>query len=445
MKLLSLEWTSKGRDIDITEPVLYFLEKFYNFTVIRESIYQFEFKILKYKPDILLIANGVGAPNNFNVVKFAKSLGIKVVTLISEGDYIDNPLGIEAFFWGWNKDKILYEDLHLEWSTKNVNILKKYLKHLNFNKIKVSGATGFDKYKFLSFMDKNTLLDKYNLKSFQKVILIAAWGFDNYFTDYLEKNKQEIVKRFGSLEIVEKIKSNRDPLNEIYKKLIENNPDILFILKYHPGTVDKNETEFKGLLSYKNVLVIHREENIFDLINASDLLVAFESTTALEAWLLNKMSVLVTPNFGDFERSIISQGSPITKTYEELQKYIDEFYQTNKIEDFLKLSDRRKEIIKNIIEFDDGKNHIRAANYIAELANNEITKNKNFKILLTFIIKAIFRGFIIRTKLYKLKYFKKFSQDLWIKNQFDFKERRKIYELYKENLEKFYNKFGIEI
>ncbi|HOJ38054.1 MAG TPA: hypothetical protein PLI27_02975 [Ignavibacteriales bacterium] len=445
MKILYLDWASKGRDADISEPVLIYLEKFFGHKVIRESIYQFEFKLIKYRPDVLILANAVGAPNNFLACKLASLMGIKVVTMISEGDCPDSKDAAQMFFWGWNKDFKLYEDLHLEWSTKNYEIIKKYIKNINFDIIKVSGATGFDKYKILQFMTKNDFLTKYKKEKFNKIILIASWGFDLYFTDYLEKYKSDIIKRFGSIEIVEKIKSNRDAINSIYKELIEKNPDILFILKFHPGTFNFDETEFNGLQDYENVVCIHKEENIFDLINVSDLLIAFESTTAMEAWLLNKKSILVTPKFGDFERSEISNGSPIVKTYSELQSLVNEFYSTNNIEVFEKLADTRNYIIKKIIEHDDGKNHIRAAKYIQEFIDKSIKKNIDYIFVIKHILLALYREFIISFKLYKLPFFSKFKQNLWLRNMYDKNERLAIKHLYEISLDKFYKNYGNDV
>ena len=59
--VLNLEWASKGRDIDIVEPVLSFLEIKFDFKVVRESILNAEFKLLKYRPKLLVISNAVGA------------------------------------------------------------------------------------------------------------------------------------------------------------------------------------------------------------------------------------------------------------------------------------------------------------------------------------------------------------------------------------------------
>jgi hypothetical protein len=47
--ILSMEWRSSGRDIHITEPVLSYLEIKYNLIIIRESIWDGIWIIIKYK------------------------------------------------------------------------------------------------------------------------------------------------------------------------------------------------------------------------------------------------------------------------------------------------------------------------------------------------------------------------------------------------------------
>ena len=84
--ILNLEWASSGRDIHIIEPVLCYLEL--NGYTVRRSSYLFGLiKMLIMYPKMLVLSNNCGSIRNFIASKLAYKLGIKVVTLSSEGDY----------------------------------------------------------------------------------------------------------------------------------------------------------------------------------------------------------------------------------------------------------------------------------------------------------------------------------------------------------------------
>ena len=168
-------------------------------------------------------------------------------------------------------------------------------------------------------------------------------------------------------------------LQKIYMDLIKSNKDILFILRYHPGIFDEEKNEFFGLRNLDNIFISDKSFNIHynisDLINISDLWIGYETTTAIEAWLLNKQTFLINPTSSNFVRDNVHKGSPIVKDQFSAQLLIDEFYKNGSISKFNKLRDEREKIIKNVIEFDDGKNYFRAAKIITELLER---KNRKF-------------------------------------------------------------------
>jgi hypothetical protein len=383
--LLDLEYSSRGRDIDIVEPALSYLELKYHLKIKRKWLYyNCIFDILYTRPKALIIANGIGSFEHYCAVKFASLLGIKVITFISEGDYssIKTKEDTEQFFWGWNKEHIAYEDLNLQWSSDSIKLIEKYIplncrKNLN---IRLSGATGFDKYRLLqNFLKKDDFLRKYKLKQYNKIIGIAGWGFGLFSGDYFKKNKEVFSKVYTEYEI----SNYQESLSHVqngYRKIIENNPDTLFILKLHPVGAIQNISEFKNLDIYQNTVYIHTEENIYDIINTCDLWIAFDSTTCMEAWLLNKPTLLYNPLGSDFKRSIISQGSPIIQDWIILDNCIKEYFTTSVIKIFDDLAWKRETITRAIIGYDDGKCFIHASEFIIELldAENKKTDSKKF-------------------------------------------------------------------
>lgn len=406
--ILNLEWSSRGRDIHIVEPVLCFLEK-KGYMVTRTSYLFALLKIIFFRPKMLIVSNNTGSVRNFIATKFAYLLGIKVVSLVSEGDYCitdSENNTIDSFFWGWDINKEFPIDLHLEWSHKNLDLLNLYCPDIKkyIYRIRVSGATGFDRYKLFEFERKEDFLDKYKLGKYDKVVGYATWGFDCLY-DYAFTNADTFNH---SLEYINFHKKNRDLLKEILTKIISNNPDVLFILKRHPGELIYEETELAGLEKEENVIVFKDEETIEDLINICDLWLAYESTTCLEAWLLNKQTVLINPIEFQDNRSEISHGSPVVTNYDDLQRCID----SGHISGFDELNETRNNLITKIIEHSDGKNYIRAGNYIIEEFGKENCRNMTLPWWsIKMVIKEILKAMIFYSPLRYILFFNKYIQD----------------------------------
>lgn len=381
--VLDLEYSSRGRDIDIVEPTLSYLEFKYNLKIERRWLFNNPlWDLIRLRPKILVVANSVGSFEHFCVVKFAHYWGIKVVTFVSEGDYLDTSDSISSFFWGWNKDFYKYEDLNLQWSQRCIDLINKDIPYEQRNNtiFRLSGATGFDKYKLLQFMDKNAFLKKFSFEKFKKVVGVAGWGFDHFWGDYYERHKTEFIYSDDDLKI---IRESLRGVSEGYEYIVRNNPDILFILKYHPMTINEMYSEFYGLSNYQNVLVLHTEENIYDVINVSDIWIAFESTTCLEGWLMDKTTLLFNPAGDNFERSIISKGSYIVKEKEQLSFFLHEFFDKGKLDCFEDLASKRRYIISQVIGFDDGRSFVRASSYIKNLLDDDSKHHINlWKLLL---------------------------------------------------------------
>ncbi len=443
--ILNLEFVSTGRDIDIIEPVLSYLELRHGLKIIRDNLSDLEFKLLKYKPRMFVISNEIGAYENFVAVKLASRLGMKIVTLISEGDYIGNQAWIEGFFWGWNKDHAFYEDLHLEWSQRNLDIVHKFIPGSeNFN-IKVSGATGFDRYKMLPFMTRDKFLAKYNKQGFKKVVGLGGFNFDYLIGDYFEQFKDVIIDSLGERDL-ELHRNAKEPLRQIYKTLIKENPDTLFILKHHPCIWQEELTEFYELDKFENTVVIRgNSENIADVINASDFWVAYNSTTVMEAWLLGKQAMFVNPMGGDFKRSSISIGSPVKVSLNEAREALDIFYKTGEVPGFKELEDGRRQVISQIIGWDDGQNHIRAGDYLYQVLTDDRGKTRDIdKFVANRLIKAASKRLLTKSGLLRLKPFaERYKGLIELDNLFDPTEREAEHQKYLKYLSEFYAKNGI--
>lgn len=370
--VLNLEWMSyPARDRNMSSLVGNYL-RYQGYSVVEESLFRGYEMIKELNPRLLFIANGIGASANFNIVKYASLKGIKVVTMVSEGNYLETPEAVETFLWGWNKDRYMYEDVNIHWSLRTKNLAISQYPSIN-GKIKVSGGCGFDIYRIRPNKGKNEFLRLYSKEKYEKTIGVGCWDFGYCRPDTplsIFNKDEEIVKRFNH---------DRDLFNKVLLNIIESNPSILFILKEHPGNrrgLDMSGID--GAERFDNVLIL-KYDSIIDTIAASDIWLTYESTTVLEAWMLGKPTCLLNPTGIDFPRANVYLGSPNYPNEEALQNAIDVFYSTGELPGFndQRIADERKKVIKDTIQWDDGLNHVRAGNEIIRLLESETEKKKS--------------------------------------------------------------------
>jgi len=158
------------------------------------------------------------------------------------------------------------------------------------------------------------------------------------------------------------------------------------------------------------------------LINISDLWIGYETTTALESWLLDKQTFLINPTRSDFIRENVHRGSPIVKNANEAQGLIDEYFKGGTLQAFDALLSFREEIIKDVIEYGDGQNHVRAAEEVMKVLH-QADKKRTFSVDLykrafMQLLKLLLSKTIMKKRWPNLKYksdFAKPYQDAYAK------------------------------
>lgn len=363
MDILNLEFPNIDRDMHIVTPVNLYLKKRYHLKVAVKNLHNALFYILLHRPRLVYISNAHGDDSTFKLIRLLHSLDIKVVTLVTEGNFQKN--FIHGYLWGWNTDFRLYQDVMILWNEYSRDAILHYHPELE-PQIRVSGATGFDRYFLMRFLSKQEFTEQ-NKLPYKKVVGIAGFGLFDHLDNYL---LLKTVIPDISVEAFEIFKGDLIKLRGLYRELIANNPDILFVLRMHPQLVTKfHRSEFSECGDLPNIYISSSFGNlpaIADAISVSDIWIGYESTTSLEAWLLKKMVVYINPTTADFQRENHYKGCLIVKTLEELQQTIDNYYAEGIPEAYKALSGEREAIIKQVIEFDDGKNHQRAGDIIYE-------------------------------------------------------------------------------
>lgn len=379
------------------------------------------------------MASDIGAVLNYRLFYFANKLGIITIPLISEGLQMETFTGRqleleESWFYGDNFQKERVWDIKLIWSEYSRNMFWKYLPETKNYDLKVSGGTGFDRYKLFNYKNRKDkrIVEKKAKGGFTGTVLIVGYGFDIFNHIKPEDNAVWSEKEARWLF------DQRHKVREIYNETILSNPGILFILKHHPGTDYYDETEFSRLAEkHENILEIKHGGEIGSIISSCDMVVAFDSTVCLEAWLLGKTTVLVNPESERFLRSNLYQGSPILKSSKELNQCITEYFSNYKIKLFEEKKDERKKCIECQIQYADGLNYLRAAKIINDYIkfNGNGKKQKASWIFIKNMINEIFsesKQFVIEKTF--IGVFKKESKKMYMQRRKNFNPMARIQE-----------------
>lgn len=447
IKVLCFLDDDNGRDVEILMPVVYFAEKYMNCEV--EFVFVWDIHaIYRKKPDMVLLPNTIGSLWYFQISKYAYEQGVKVFALLSEGNFrTDNTFN----YWGYNYDKKFYEEFICLWSKRTYDYFIDQLPDYN-NKIVFTGATGYDRYLIYKFQSKEVFLKLNSLEKFNKVICYAGWAFGKLFN---EQGLQEL--RFFHKDDTGRLKWVEDQMyfvEDILKNTIENNPDILFLFKRHPNEANPSiikecMNEMIRLRDYPNVLYITENIGIHDLVSISDIWMAFDTTSVIDAWLLNeKQTILINPD-PVFRRSGIEKGSVIVENFKELQNFINEYYETGIIKGFMtnEKKQNRKQLIKDTIGFGDGLNHLRTGYYlkkvVQEIRSGGQAKRYRFsrKYFIRYAAIYITRFFYIRSLFSMLP---KFKKTVWIFERYKLKKLPLLKDKYYKYLDEFYKKNSLK-
>lgn len=435
--------SNESRDFYLLTPIIYYLEKYENFEISFEFIWDAH-KIKKENPDLVIIPNTRGNNLYYEVAKYCHENNILVFCHDSEGNFNATK---KYNFWGYNLSKEQFCPIIYTWNQRIKNYLVESCE-IPENKIKISGSPIFDKYIYLKKKDKASILDQFQKTHFKHVVGYAGWAFGKIYNKeiddilvYLDKNKEEGI---------EWLVKQRDFVEKCLKTLIENNPDHLFILKKHPrenfeSDMRDSRNEMTQLTHYPNVLYIKDEVEIQDLIGICDLWMAFESTSIMEAWLLNVPTLLLN-EIDDFNRVSLHKGSVKVNTLEKAIEAYDKRFKENDISFFnpTHLIEIRNEILRDAIGYVDGFNHIRSVYYFLPYLKNIQSKNKplktNYKFLRFYYLLHIGKYFYIKPLFSKLP---KFKKTVWIFENYKLEKIKKQKKSIYDDLDIFYQKHDL--
>ena len=410
--VLFINWTTRGRDIEIDLPLFYFCERVLGWEVKHVSMFNLPM-ILQTRPDLVLMPNTTGGARQVEIARLIRQSGIPLFSHVSEGMFREEDL--EEFVWGAGKsEKILYEELCMYWSQRCVDLALNAYPEL-VDKLRLSGAVGFDKYSFLK-------VNKIKFKDFKKYIGFAGFDYHNLI------QKKEVLITSVGLESFNILIETAKLTNEILTQLIIDNPDICFLLKSHPGDgPDKTSLEFIGLEKYENAYFVDKKTSILDVIGSSDIWLSYNSSTNLEAWLLKKPSISFLTNEKSFSSNLL-YGAVNSSDYNRINQYIDEYYSSGKLIDFDEKINFRETAIKEYIGYADGLNHVR---YMRELCDYlqkslDIGLDRKWKVDWKIRLKAYSQHFLysLSRGMFKTPFLKNWSEYYYIYDELELETKK---------------------
>ncbi|MEM7393412.1 MAG: hypothetical protein AAF492_13795, partial [Verrucomicrobiota bacterium] len=322
--------------------------------------------IHRLKPRLLFMSNSMGAPINPQLVAYARAKNIPCLVLVSEGNFHESPEWLLPQYWGWNKTRELQENRQLLWSKRSLGIILRHEPQLA-SRLRVSGAADFDAYTIRTFSSREAFLQRRRAGSWSKIIGVGGWNFGRFMTE--DPHYHAACKLFGPAQ-VDRFREDGQRFNQILHAVIAAHPTVLFVLKLHPGLRVRDRllgSAFQGLDRYENTLFIRQEEAVGQCLAVSDFWMTYESTTEVEAWLLNRPTCLINPSGTDFPRNILFKGSPNFATETAVNEAIRSFYERGTLPGFEALDHERRRITADVTEWHDGLNHVRAGNEIIGL------------------------------------------------------------------------------
>ena len=142
------------------------------------------------------------------------------------------------------------------------------------------------------------------------------------------------------------LKKSHQLFIEGIKELAENNTDIEIIFRAHPATfVEQLEYEKEFFKRTPNITITN-DKNLSEFIVSSECVITWQSTSAIDAWALNKPVLSFLPLKG-FEENDTWQTNytSIAKDIKELEMYLSSILSKTLVEDS-DIVNKRNEYIK---------------------------------------------------------------------------------------------------
>ncbi|MEL0008982.1 MAG: hypothetical protein VW741_03835 [Flammeovirgaceae bacterium] len=246
-------------------------------------------KAFMFRPNVILTypLTSRGLSTELYILKFL--FKCKIIALRTEGVFnYENPMNLlRAAGQDIYGDNLI--DFEVFWGPKSAKIIGKML----YDNNKISSLDrikyfGYPKWEIHNFIDDILLnLNRDIKKNLYEETLLFVTGFQ--VSSYDNKEKILYAKDIpiddvsGVIKAAKLAKSFRKKLVQTINKAAKINPTTFYIIKIHP-LESQDDYNFVG----NNIKVVHNTHKVSDLLMISDYFFHYGSTTAAEAFKLNK-------------------------------------------------------------------------------------------------------------------------------------------------------------
>ncbi len=373
----------KWRDLLSSVYIKLLLEKKgYRVSLARNGFERFILPVLQ--PDAVIF-NHVYEDKRVSLLKRFKTDGLKVIILPTENIPVMEQ--VKKMFAGQMSDLSIV-DLYFVWNDEVGDIMRKS-KSIDESLIKVIGVPRYDIYKApLSslIMSRDDFLVKYSLNRNYPVITMTTnftlAGFASKNVEFFKKDLKGLKSdRIGyNHNLAVRDLKSREIFHHTFYRLVTDYPEFNFIIKPHPS---EDHTPYYDIIkklndgSSRRRVAVVLTEYIWDVLNATDILLERSCLTGMEAWFMGKPTIELHLNPDEWYHSeLMAGGSDEVTDYGHLCQRID-YYLSGKRIDKEKVV-HREEIINRWCRGLDGRSCLRAVDEMDNFLRDKANARKNF-------------------------------------------------------------------
>jgi len=233
------------------------------------------------------------------------------------------------------------------------------------------------------FLSQRDFKRKNNIAETHKIILlissfsVADMNFSKWEKDYFNLPKSLTKKRVEDFSTDAKEMRIR-AISDI-SQLLADNPNWHLIIRKHPF---ENSSVYEKILSGQNqITYAPAEMDIHDLLSVSDVVVHWNSTVSVQAWIFDKPTILLHLEkqfFLNKEEEASENGNYICFNKQQLNIALSEALDKGTPFEQIKT---RKEFLNNWFDGADGKSSVKIANLVARLAKQDIHVSSKLSVI----------------------------------------------------------------
>jgi surface carbohydrate biosynthesis protein len=368
---------SKWRDLLPYTYLKLLLEEKYGMEVVLVRRTWERFYLSLVRPDIVIF-EGFYYDKWAELARELHRMGVKIVILPTEGAPTDQP----------SKDRLAgkpYDfsviDLFLSWNEEIRDMLLQF-GALPPERIKVTGPPRMDFYRApLNGLveDRARFLEGYGLPADRPTITFATnfafAGVVDERPEVLAHERRVLAAPDGSLNpledpyvLAEGERRMRAALLDSLVRIRKDFPDCNILLRPHPAEGHRLYRDFLNRAGLRDIPLVYTKY-IWDVINASDLLIVRCSTTTFDAWMAGRPTIEFQIDADTFSKTVGKEfegGSAMVDSYEQMRRQIEEALSGKGLSAETQAARDRK--LKAYFHQPDGRCSERACQALRELA-----------------------------------------------------------------------------